>query len=139
MPRNQKIDDVLVYVPEWDGVREDFVSGKDLSPVEVELHALSASEMRHWKAKVVTRVTKNGRVENPNAEEIARALFTKNVRAVRNLSVNDVPIVTGEQLYDNGDPVLVNEIAEALGDWSQLEAGRRDRLRSQSDGTPPAT
>lgn len=131
--------DSIFYIPEWDSCRDDFRTGRDPEPVTVELRPMSAADMRAIESKLITRVRKDGKVETPNKVELDRQAFCANVGEVRNLSIDGVPVTTGEELYEKGPAALIAEIGEALVDWSKLEAGRRDRLSSQFGGKPQAT
>jgi len=128
------------FVPSAYGIRASLLDGTDPNPVTVEIRPLTAKQARTYERITVLKFRKSGEIDASNAEEVAKRIFTDNVRNVRNYSDRDGhPIESGEDLWDRGEQELVAEVNAAIKNLSELEAGRLDRLRSRSAGSPPAT
>ena len=60
------------------------------------------------------------------AENVVKRIITERVVAIENYTdIKGVPIETGKELFERGEPALIDEIYEALSSISKLKRGLR--------------
>lgn len=130
--------DIKFAKDEWRTyIFEAFDNRLDPDPVTMEIHWLSGQEYRKYRDKLKIR-TGHGDVST-NQEQINRKLLANNVRNIKDYRINNKPITTGEELYDYGEPDVVDEILDVLTNISRLEDGELGKLNSQSASGRPTT
>ena len=134
--RFQQIEEWEIYVPgvDDDADRIDFEEDEAFT---VELRFLSARQVKEYER--ILRKAKH-KSEIPGlAEEYARRRFCDNVRNVRNYAPRGVDLTTAEEVWQEGEPAVINDINAAMQDRSRLEAGLAKKLRSASatSSSPP--
>lgn len=116
MARHVTFEDSWIrFVPEigLSGNRED------PEPVAMEIHPISAGEMRALGRRVATKLGREPEVVV--ARRLVEQLLTDRVRAIVNYSVNGGAITTGAELGKNGESEVIDEVVEALTAASVLD------------------
>lgn len=127
----KKPDDWVVYIP------EAFDNRSDPDPVTVEIHWLSGEEYRRYRRQLIFKA-QHGDMKT-NAEEINARIIEENVRNVQNYSVDGVPLRTGKDLFERGEPDFVEEILDAVSNISRLEKGLAKKQSSSLGSSQVAT
>jgi len=122
------------YVPAVDGdagpERELYAEAPDKA-LTCELRYLTAAQIKGYE-RVVFRNLKAANQVRDKGEELARRMFTENVRNVRNYAPNGRPLTTGDEVWDDGEPEVINDLSVAMQSRSRLEEGLGKRLSSRS-------
>lgn len=122
------IDEWETYVPNVDGEQALYADDPDAA-FTVELRFLTARELKEYEK--ILRVQHASQIDAA-AREYAKKLFCDNVRNVRNYAPRGEDLTTGEQLWEHGEPQVINDISKAMQDRSRLEAGLAKKLSSPS-------
>jgi hypothetical protein len=118
----------VIYIPEFDGNRED------ANPITVEISPLTVREAKKNAGGVTARRAKGGGFQT-NQSDIQIATFGKHARNIKNLTFNGKPITTVEELLETPLNELSAEIEAAISDISILDEGDAKNYERQSDGS----
>jgi len=119
-------EDWVRYTPEAFGNRDDD------DPLTCEIHWLSGSEYRRYRRMIVLKQV-HGETKT-NIEQINKKILTENVRDIRGYEMAGIAIRSGADLFDHGEPDLVDEILDAVTNVSRLEDGLGKQLTELSAG-----
>lgn len=123
------IEEWEVYVPDVDD-GADRAEFDEAEAFTVEIRYLTARDVKQYER--ILRTAKTRSEMDRVAEEYARRMFCDNVRNVRNYAPRGVDITTSEEVWNEGEPCVINDITRAMRERSRLEAGLAKKLRSQS-------
>lgn len=117
-----------VYAPD---VMVGETNNRDLpesEQVTVEVHPLNNGESQHYQemVKIKGRPGKRDGFKL-NSAEVRRKMFIDNVKNLKNLTLEGKAMDVAD-LYDEGQPEIVNDIIGAIEDISKLEEGERKNL-----------
>lgn len=123
----------VTYAPKFLGNRESE------TPATMEIRPLSAEDTGRYQVTQREKFGFRGETVD-DAPQVTRKMFVKNVRNIKNLSMEDSTgkeqaITSGEELW--GMPALlplVQEIQAAITDFSVLDEGMVKNSVLQSDG-----
>jgi len=123
------IDEWEIYVPGVDDGADRFDFDEE-EAFTVELRFLSAREIKEYER--ILRKAKSQSEIAMVADEYARRMFVDNVRNVRNYAPRGVELTTAEEVWNDGEPDVINDITAAIRNRSRLEAGLVKKLRLES-------
>jgi hypothetical protein len=126
------IDDWETFVPDIDDERELYEENPE-EAFTCEVRYLTAREVKEYD-RVFRKARHESQIANL-AEQYAKKIFCENIRNVRNYAPEGVELKTSEEVYDHGEPHVINKISEAIKDRSRLEAGLAKKLSSGSDSS----
>jgi len=111
----------VFYIPEL-GNNRDF---EGIDQVYVELLPMTGEELRAYQRTMVG--VKPGSAQAiKKAEQIVKRIVSERVVEVTNyFDIKGNQIGTGEELFERGEPAMVDEIYEALSSISRLKEGQR--------------
>jgi hypothetical protein len=114
-------DDWVEYVPDVLGNRAD------LEPTTMEIHPMSASELRSFQARYGSSL--RGKQADKRAAQLVRRVLTERVRNIQNCYVQR-QICTGEELAEYGLSALIDDVFTAIMDLSHLQEGLKKKFDS---------
>lgn len=122
------IEEWETYVP---GIEESLDRSEydEEDAFSVELRFLTARELKEYE-RMLHSITHKSQIRKA-AAEYARKMFCDNVRNVRNYAPCGVDITTSDDLWNDGEPHVINDITAAMKDRSKLEEGLAKKLKSQ--------
>mgnify|MGYP003154098936 CR=1 FL=1 len=114
-------EDVRAYVPELDSNRD--------KPSEeqawCELMPMTGEEIRAYQRSMVG-VKPGSAQAMKKAETIVQRIISDRVVSIHNYEdKKGNPITNGEELFERGEPAMVDEVYEALSSISKLKDGQR--------------
>ena len=114
-------EDTRTYVPEL-GNNRDLEESEQIS---CEVLPMTGDELRSYQRGMVG--VKPGTAQAlRKAEQVVKRIVAERVVSIENYSdIKGKPIVSGEELYERGEPPLIDEIYEALSSISKLREGQR--------------
>lgn len=126
----EKLEDWVTYVPDVDDNRID------PDPLTVEIHPMSAEEWRSFQRGIAVGKPKGA---YDRTEKAVRRILSERVRNICGYKANGVAIRTGAELFDHGEPVVYDDVFEAITNISTLSAGLLGKLKSRSASLPAVT
>src|SRR5687767_288787 len=106
---SQKVEDWVEYTPDVGDNRDD------PEPLTVELRPMTGEAWRSYQRGLT--IGKGGRKDLARrSEKINGRILAENVRNVRNYMVDGKRITTGEELFKYGEPVVYEDVFEAIMD-----------------------
>jgi hypothetical protein len=116
-------DEAVAFIP-------DLGDNRDLPEEEqiwAEILPMTGQELRTYQ-RVMMNTKANSKLAFEKAEKVVRRIMKERVVAVHNYAdIKDVPIEDGEQVYDRGEPEMVDALYTGLTQISTLKAGLRKK------------
>jgi hypothetical protein len=114
-------EDLILYVPELGDNRD--LDEKD--QVSCELLPMTGEELRAYQ-RVMVGVKPGSSQALKKAEQVIKRIISERVVRIENYSdIKGGSIETGEELFQRGEPPLIDELYEALSSISKLREGQR--------------
>jgi hypothetical protein len=124
--------DWLVFTPEYND------NAKLEKPMTCEVHALLHGEVKEYADITTFERTKSGKVDT-NVQEVERKKFIENVRNVKNCTIRNRTIDNAVDLWTYGEPDLVQEIVDAMDNFSVLDKNEKKFYKSGLTSKPVVT
>ena len=114
-------EDARVYIPELGDNRDQ----EESEQIAFEVLPMTGDELRAYQRTMVG--VKPGSAQAlKKAEQVVRRIISERVVSITNYAdIKGNPITTGEELYDRGEPPMIDEIYDALSNISKLRGGQR--------------
>jgi len=114
-------EDEILYTPELGDNRELETEEQ----IYCSLLPMTGEEIRAYQ-KAMIGVKPSSPQAMKKAEAVIRRIITERVVSISNYSdIKGNPIVDGQELFERGEPALIDEIYEALSSISKLKRGVR--------------
>jgi len=130
--RFNKISEWEVYVPDVGNERSVFAHTPE-DAFTVEVRWLTARKAREFER--LESPANDAQTVSEALQEAARQLFIQNVRGVKNYAPNGIELTTGEEVWEHGEPDVINDIAAAVRNRAYLDAGLGKVLGSRSSSS----
>lgn len=114
-------EDAITYVPELGGNRDL----EESEQVFCELLPMTGEELRAYQ-RVMVGVKPGSSQALKKAEQVIKRIISERVVSIQNYSdIKGNQILNGEELYERGEPPMIDELYEALSSISRLREGQR--------------
>ena len=114
-------EDEIMYTPEL-GDNRDLEAEEQ---IYCSVLPMTGEEIRAYQRAMVG-VKPSSTQAMKKAESVIRRIISERVVSVYNYAdIKGEPIVNGEQLFERGEPALIDEIYESLSSISKLKRGQR--------------
>ena len=114
-------EDEVYYIPELGDNREL----EEEEQISCSLLPMTGEEIRAYQRAMVG-VKPSSQQAMKKAEAVINRIITERVVSIDNYSdIKGNPILNGEELFERGEPALIDEIYEALSSISRLKRGQR--------------
>lgn len=128
----EKLEDWVTYVPDVDDNRSD------PNPLTVEIHPMSAEEFRSFQRGIVSGKQKAS-AQMARSQKAVGRILAERVRNVRGYKCDGRVITTGAELYAYGEPVVYDDVFDAILNMSTLKEGLLGKSNSRSASLQAAT
>ena len=116
-------DESVEFVPDI-GENRDL---PDEQQVWAEILPMTGQELRNYQ-RVMTNVKSGSKLAFSKAEKVVKLIMTERVVAVHNYSdIKGVPISDGGDVYDRGEPAMIDALYSGLTEISSLKEGLRKK------------
>ena len=116
-------DEAVEFVPDIDENRD---MAED-EQIFAEILPMTGQELRTYQ-RVMMNVKSGSKQAFDKAEKVVRRIMTERVVKVHNYhDIKGNPITDGEQVYDRGEPAMVDALYSGLTEISTLKAGLRKK------------
>ena len=116
-------EDAVHFVPDIDDNREQ----DEDQQVWAEILPMTGRELRQYQ-KVMMNVKAGSKLAFENAEKVLSRILSERVLAVHNYSdIKGAAIEDGLQVYERGEPAMVDALYAGLTEISTLKAGLRKK------------
>mgnify|MGYP003674457906 CR=1 FL=1 len=114
-------EDSRTYIPELGGNRDL----EEVEQVACELLPMTGEELRAYQRTMVG-VKPGSSQAIKKAEAIVKRIVSERVVSIENYAdINGKVISTGGELFERGEPLMVDEVYEALSNIARLKEGQR--------------
>ena len=114
-------EDEILYTPEL-GDNRDL---EEADQIVCAVLPMTGEEIRAYQRAMVG-VKPSSQQAMKKAENVIRRIISERVVEVLNYTdIRGEPITNGEQLFERGEPALIDEVYEALSSISKLKRGQR--------------
>lgn len=115
------IEDARVYIPELGDNREK----PEDEQTWCELLPMTGEEIRAYQRAMIGVKPESAQAMK-KAEQVVKRVISERVVSITNYDdIKGKPITNGAELFERGEPEMVDELYDALKNISKLKAGRR--------------
>lgn len=118
------LESIIKYIPKFSSELTKYKAGKNETPLTFHIKAMGALAFRAFAAKLALLNDEKSDAEfNAEVNTLYREIIVNHVIKIENLSVDGVPILTGEVFYDHPamPNALVHEIEKAIVGMNQID------------------
>ena len=116
-------DTAVGFVPDIDDNRDR----PEEEQIWAEILPMTGQELRNYQ-RVMMNVKAGSKLAFSKAEKVVRTIMVDRVVAIHNYSdIKGVAISDGEQVYERGEPAMVDALYAGLTEISSLKEGLRKK------------